>query len=363
MEKKDYYDILGVSKDASAQEIKRAYRRLAKKYHPDHNSDPDAEKKFKEVREAYEVLSDENKRKAYDTYGHAATDGFNPFAGGSGFSGFGDMPFDVNDIFETFFGGGFSSKSWGATNEKSTSQKGQDIRYRVEIDFLDAIHGTVLEFKIKKNIRCDACDGTGSETKKRVPCPQCQGSGTVRSVKQTIFGQVAVDQVCSQCNGLGTVPEKVCKVCNGTGLVSKSVDQKIKIPAGSYDGMVLRFKEAGDQSINGVPGDLYIELVVNPDARFDRKGFDIYSSKEISMYDAALGAIVDIETVWGTVKLKIPAGTQSGQIFKIKDKGAPILGKSNQFGDHFVKITVKIPTKLSRKERKMLAELRNMVNS
>lgn len=362
MEKKDYYDILGVSKDATAQEIKRAYRRLAKKYHPDHNSAPDAEEKFKEIREAYEVLSDENKRKAYDTYGHAATDGFNPFAGGTGFSGFEDMPFDVNDIFETFFGGGFSSNQWGTASRNSSSKKGQDIRYRVEIDFLDAIHGTILEFKIKKNVKCDACDGTGSETKKRVTCPQCQGRGTVRTVKQTIFGQVAVDQVCNQCNGIGTIPEKVCKVCNGTGLVSKAVDQKIKIPAGSYDGMVLRFKEGGDQSLDGVPGDLYVELVVNPDARFDRKGFDIYSSKEISMYDAALGAVIDVETVWGVVKLKIPAGTQSGQIFKIKGKGAPVLGKSNVRGDHFVKIVVKIPTKLSRKERKILEELRGAVN-
>jgi len=360
MAKKEFYKILGVSEDASKEEIKKAYRKLVKKYHPDMNKEDGAEGKFKEVQEAYEVLSDESKREAYDQYGQAGTAGFEP---GGGFNGFNNQgaPFDMGDIFGSFFGGGgdfgFGMGGQGQTRD----DRGADIRYRVNLSFMEAMEGGEFDIGIRRDIPCEHCDGTGSETKKTKKCTKCDGQGRVRTVRNTMLGQMSVVGVCDMCQGKGEIPEEKCKVCGGIGTESEEKTMKIKIPAGAYDGMTLRFRAGGNAGRrNGTPGDLYIEVEVEPSEEFERRGSDIYSTQEVSVYTAVLGDTIKVNTIHGEVKLKIPKGTQPSTVFRIEDKGAPVLGKEDQTGDHYVKVDVEIPKRLSRKEKKLWEEMKSL---
>lgn len=358
MDKKDYYEVLGVSKDSSQEEIKKAYRKLVKKYHPDVNKESNAEEKFKEVQEAYEVLSDESKRSAYDQYGHAGTAGFDP---GTGFNGFNTSgaPFDMGDIFGSFFGGNNFGFDFGMGRDSGPREdRGADIRYRVNLSFMEAMKGGEFNIRIKRDIACKHCDGTGSETKKTKKCTECNGTGRTRNIRSTILGQISVVGTCEKCSGTGEIPEERCKICGGTGIKSEDKSMKIKIPAGAYDGMVLRFRSGGNVGRrNGTVGDLYIEIEVEPSKEFERRGSDIYSEEEIPVYTAVLGGNIEVNTIYGEVKLKIPQGTQPNTVFRLEDKGAPVLGREGRKGDHYVKVKVNIPSRLSRKERKMWEEL------
>lgn len=360
MDKKDYYEVLGISKDSSKEDIKKAYRKLVKKYHPDVNKASDAEEKFKEVQEAYEVLSDESKRSAYDQYGHAGTAGFDPGTNG-GFSGFntGETPFDMGDILGSFFGGNDFGFNFGMGGDSGPrDDKGADIRYRVNLSFMEAMNGGEFDIKIKRDVTCGHCDGTGSETKKTKKCRECNGTGRVRTVKNTILGQMSVVGTCETCGGTGEIPEEKCKVCGGIGIESEDKTMKIKIPEGAYDGMLLRFRGGGNAGRrNGISGDLYIEIEVEPSKEFERRGSDIYSEEEIPVYTAVLGGNIEVNTIHGEVKLKIPQGTQPSTVFRLENKGAPVLGREGRRGDHYVKIRVKIPNRLSRKERKVWEEM------
>lgn len=361
MSKRDYYEVLGVSKDSKKEDIKKAYRKLVKKYHPDVNKDGDAEEKFKEIQEAYEVLSDEGKRSAYDQYGHAGTQGFNP--GSNGFNGYGysGEPFDMGDIFNTFFGGNMGGFDFGFGPQRRNNLKGEDIRYKIRLSFIEAMEGGEFEIKIRRNVACSTCNGSGSSTGKRVTCDICNGSGRERRVQNSILGQIAVMAECSKCKGTGKVPEKECPKCHGTGIESEESKVKIKVPKGSYDGMVLRFREGGNVGVGGTPaGDLFIEVEVEPSAKFERRGSDLYSTENIPVYVAVLGGTIDVETIYGDVDLKIPSGTQSGTIFRIKDKGAPVIGRESEQGDLYVKVNVDIPKRVSRKERKLWEEMRDL---
>lgn len=357
MSKRDYYEILGISKDSTKEDIKKAYRKLVKKYHPDVNKEEGSEEKFKEVQEAYEVLSDDTKRKAYDQYGHAGTEGFNPNGASNGYGSYGESPFDMGDIFNSIFGGsmgGFGFDFGG--NESRRSNVGEDLRYRIKMSFEEAIKGTEYEIKIKRNIPCTRCDGTGSDNKKRKTCDVCGGTGRERRMQNSFLGQISVMAECHKCHGLGTIPDVVCSRCNGTGVESSMENVKIKIPKGAYDGMVLKFREGGNAGLDGF-GDLYIEVEVEPSEKFERRGNDLYSTEVIPVYTAVLGGNIDAETIDGVVKLKIPKGTQSGTVFRIKGKGSPVLGRDRLVGDLYVKVDVQIPSKLSKEERKLWEQL------
>lgn len=361
--KKDYYEILGVDKEASQDELKKAYRKLVKKYHPDVNDAEDAETKFKEVQEAYEVLSDESKRKAYDQYGHAGTAGFggqgDPY---SGFNGYGQgTPFDMGDIFNTFFGGNASGFGFGGQGARQTQVKGSDIRYKIRLDFDEAVKGGTYKLNIERDVPCTHCEGTGSETGETKVCPTCGGSGRVQKVQRTILGSISVNSVCEECQGTGEVPEEKCKECGGTGKEVERREEKIKVPAGAYDGMILRFKGGGNAGPKGTPpGDLYIEIEVEPSEEFERRGNDLYSETAIPIHMAVLGGETKVNTPHGKVKLKIPKATEGGSIFRIRDKGMPVLGSEDERGDLYVKTILDVPKRLSRKEKKLWEELENI---
>ncbi len=368
MEKRDYYEILGLKKEASQAEIKKAYRKFVKKYHPDVNKEVGAEEKFKEVQEAYEILSDESKRSAYDQYGHAGTAGFNPGSSSSysEYSDFGGAPFDMGDIFNTMFGGGmgngfgFGFGGQGASGIRE--DEGSDIRYRIRLSFDEAMKGGEFKIGVRREVKCDKCDGTGSSSGKKKECPACKGTGQERQVRNTIFGQMAVMSPCSNCKGAGFIIDDPCSKCKGLGVESVEEGMNVKIPAGAYDGMVLRFGAGGNAGRNGGSvGDLYIEIEVESSTLFERRGNDIYSEKSIPVYSAVLGDEIEVKTIFKDVKLKIPKGTQSGTIFKLKGKGAPLFNSPKDRGDHYVRINIEIPTKLSREEKKLWEEYRDRV--
>ncbi len=361
MEKRDYYEVLGISKEASEQEIKKAYRKLAKQYHPDVNKEDGAENKFKEVQEAYENLSDSSKRSAYDKYGHAGTEGF---SGGGGFGGFDfnqGAPFDMGDIFGSFFNGGGFGADFGFGTRRQSDTRGRDLRYRIRLDFMESMKGGEYELDVDREVACEKCEGTGSENKKRKKCDTCDGNGRVQKVQNSILGRMAFVSECDVCHGTGEVPEKECSVCSGRGVVSEQEKVKVKIPAGAYDGMVLRFRGSGGAGRNNQPaGDLFIELEVEPHEKFERREFDIYTVEDIDVYTAVLGDTISVDTIDGKVNLKIPNGTQSGTVFRIKEKGSAILGRDGQRGDAYVKVNIDIPKKLSKKERKLWEDLKKI---
>ncbi|MBN2652176.1 MAG: molecular chaperone DnaJ [Spirochaetales bacterium] len=365
MSKTDYYQLLGVSKDASKEDIKKAYRKLAIKYHPDRNrDDKDAEQKFKEATEAYEVLSDDKKRQIYDQYGFA---GLNGMGGGGGahdysnvfrdfediFSGFGDF----SDIFGSFFGGGSRTRR---PNSQGGS-RGSDLRYDVQIPFEQAVYGTSLELSFAQEQKCEACSGTGAKDNSgRTTCPTCNGVGQVRRSS----GFFSMATTCPTCNGEGSVIKNPCTACNGTGTERKNRKLKVTIPPGVDTGRRISLSGQGNAGKNGgSAGDLHIFLQVKPHEYFERDGFDLYAVIPISIVQATIGADVTIKTLDNkNITVKIPAGTQNGKFIRIKNEGVPFGKDTTRKGDLNIKVLVTVPEKIGRKERELLSQLGEMLN-
>jgi molecular chaperone DnaJ len=346
--KADYYEVLGVSREVSEQELKSAYRKLAMKFHPDRNpGDHAAEEKFKEASEAYQVLSDADKRAAYDRFGPAAVNGGGP-GGFGGFSG----SVDLGDIFGDLFGEMFNMG--GAQQRTSRQQRGDDLRYDLAIKFEDAIFGTQTEIKIRRLETCETCHGTGSASGRGPSvCPQCHGRGQIR-YQQGFF---SVARTCSSCSGRGSIISDPCQTCRGETRLTKEVKLTVKVPAGVEEGTRIRYTGEGDGGRGGGPsGDLYIVLTIRAHEFFEREGQNVHCVIPISFPQAALGAEIEIEGVDGPVTLKIPEGTQSGKEIRVPRRGVPFLNEKGR-GDLIVKVVVQIPKKLSRAQREMIAEL------
>jgi molecular chaperone DnaJ len=358
MSKRDYYEVLGVGKDASADEIKKAFRRLAVQHHPDKEGGD--ETKFKEVNEAYEVLKDPSKRQRYDQFGHAGVGGASN-GGGNPFAGFGgqgqNVHFDfgdlgLGDLFENFFGGG------GPSRGQQRQARGRDVETRVDISFEQAVFGTEVNLDLTLEDTCEHCKGTTAEPGYEFKtCDRCKGSGQIVSVTQTIFGNIQQASICPTCKGKGKIPEKICTVCRGKGTQAKRQDVKLKIPAGVDDGATIRLREHGEAVANGPKGDLYVNIRVKPHKKFTREGDIILSDEHVSMVDAALGVEIDVETVDGLIKMKVPAGTQSGSDFKLSGHGVPYL-RSEVRGPHIITVVVDTPTKLSKSQRELLEQFK-----
>lgn len=352
--KRDYYEVLGVSKNASDDDIKRAFRKLAHQYHPD-KAGGDAEK-FKEINEANQVLSDPAKRQRYDQFGHAAEQmggGGGGFGGFEGFSGFGGQgaSFDFGDISE-MFGGMFGGGSRGGRRER----RGDDIQMDIQLGFLEAVFGVEKTISLRKTAQCEECAGSGAEKGSSLKtCNDCRGAGQVRTVQQTILGAIQSTRMCDTCHGSGKVPEKKCHACHGSGVTKAHKEFAVKIPAGINDGETMRMTGQGEAVTGGRSGDLYLTIRVKHDKRFERDNFDIRSRVELSFATAALGTSLDVETVDGPVEVTIPHGTQPGTVLRLKGRGVPRLNGSGR-GDHFVEVVVKIPERLSKGQRKALEE-------
>ncbi len=350
---KDYYDILGISKSASADEVKKAYRKLALKYHPDKGGGPELEVKFKEINEAYSVLSDESKRRQYDQYGQTFSN-----AGGGGFNTAGfDFDFQnmdsMGDIFETFFGGG------GRTSKRSKADvtRGRDVELMVEITFEEAVFGADKTIQVELEAVCETCDGSGSKTGKSKTCMQCKGDGHVKQMRQTMFGMIAQMGVCSECGGVGEIPEVVCTTCRGFGRLKKPVKIAINIPAGIDDGQTVRIPHKGGAGLRGgKAGDLYLVVRVLPSREYRREGFDLYKTISIAYTTAVLGGNIAVPTLFGEINLKIPPATRGGEIFKVKGYGVPRVNASAK-GDLLVQVELDVPSRLTLKQRKLLQEL------
>ena len=346
MSKRDYYDVLGVSKSATKEEIRKAYRKLSKQYHPDLNKEADAEVKFKEVTEAFEVLSDENKRASYDQYGHEG-----PSQGFGGFGGGGAEGFGFEDIFSTFFGGSARRR------DPNAPQKGNDLQYTMTVDFMDAIFGKKTEIEIPREEVCDTCDGTGAKKGTSVKtCTECNGSGEISVAQNTPFGQVVNRRTCSTCQGTGKIIPEKCETCHGKGRVTKKKIIEVSIPAGVDQGQRLRVGGQGEAGINGgPPGDLYIVFNVRPHKRFIREEDDIILELTLTFPQASLGDELEVPTVHGKVKLKIPAGTQNGTTFRLRGKGVPNV-HGHGVGDQHVIVKVITPKKMTEKQKELLRE-------
>lgn len=357
-EKRDYYDVLGIAKSASEDDIKKAYRKLAKQYHPDVNKAPDAEAKFKEINEAYEVLSDSQKRANYDQFGHAGMDG----AGfGNGFSGFSGMGMDdLGDIFSSFMGGGFSGFNFGSNRYSRANGpvKGENRYMSMDIEFLEAIHGVKKTINISVDKTCPHCNGSGAQSASDIEtCPTCRGTGKVTRQSRTAFGIMQTQSVCPDCGGSGKYIKKRCSHCSGLGYNSTKEQVEVSIPAGISSGQQVRLSGYGERGENGgYNGDLYIEIRVKPHKYFQRQGNNIYIEIPVSSIQATLGTKVDVPTPNGDVELTIPAGTQPGQQLRIKGYGVKDL-RSNNVGDEYVTVAVEIPKKLSREERELYEKL------
>ena len=354
--KRDYYDVLGVDKSADATAIKKAYRKLAMKYHPDKNpGDKEAEEKFKEINEAYEVLSDETKRRNYDQFGHEGVNG-QGFGGAGGFGGQGFGGFDdiFGDIFGDMFGGGFGG---GSRQRRRGPERGADIKQRVNISFEEAAFGKKVQVKINRSEECDQCHGSGAKpgTSKKT-CPTCHGSGQVQSVQRTPFGNIASTRTCSTCNGEGEVIDSPCSKCHGKGSIRKTKTIEVDIPAGIDNGQMIKLGGQGELGTRGGPrGDLYIEVNVQSHPLFTRDGYDVYLEMPITFAQATLGDKIQVPTLDGKVEYEVPEGTQTGTVFRLKGKGIPKL-KSNVRGDQYVKVTVEIPKKLNEKQKELVRE-------
>lgn len=347
MNNTEYYNRLGVSKDASQDEIKRAYRKMSKKYHPDINKEPGAEEKYKEVQEAYETLSDDQKRAAYDQYG---PDGANGFGGQGGFGGFdGGAGFGgFEDIFSSFFGG-------GATRNPNAPRQGDDLQYRVNLSFEEAIFGAEKEVHYNREATCKTCSGSGAKPgTSPVTCGRCHGQGVINVDTQTPLGMMRRQVTCDVCHGTGQEIKEPCQTCHGTGHEKQSHKVSVKIPAGVETGQQIRLAGQGEAGFNGGPyGDLFVIINVNPSDKFTRDGSTIYYTLNISFVQAALGDTVEVPTVHGNVEMTIPAGTQTGKTFRLKGKGAPRLRGGSQ-GDQHVTVKIVTPTKLNDAQKEAL---------
>ena len=358
-EKRDYYEVLGLQKGASDEEIKKAFRKMAMKYHPDRNpDDKEAEEKFKEVNEAYGVLSDPDKKSKYDRFGHAGVDPSAGFGGGAGgFGGFGGF----EDIFDMFTGGGGFGGFGGFGGQQRRNngpRKGADLQKAISITFEEAAFGCKKEIEISKFVKCGTCNGEGTKpgTSKKT-CPVCNGSGQVTSVQRTPFGQFQSVTQCGNCGGTGQVNESPCDNCKGTGKVRKSVKIAVNIPAGVDNESVIPIRGEGEPGTNGGPnGDLYIVLSVKPHKMFKRNGSDLYLEIPISFDQAALGADITVPTLEGKVSYKVPAGTQPGTTFRLKGKGVRNV-RTDKMGDLYVKVNLEVPTKLNHKQKKAIEEM------
>ncbi|HSM56375.1 MAG TPA: molecular chaperone DnaJ [Candidatus Sulfomarinibacteraceae bacterium] len=346
--KADYYDILGVARTASKEEIKKAYRRLARRYHPDVSEEDNADEKFKEISEAYEVLSDDKKRAAYDRFGHAGVRG-------SGAAGFEDFGFGgVADIFEEFFGG-FSA---GSRRRKRGPRRGADLRYDMAVTFEEAVFGTDKEIEIRRPEVCPTCNGSGAEPGTQPErCTQCNGTGEVRRVQQSILGQFVNVSMCPNCRGQGEVITSPCRTCNGRKQVQQQRKLKVHVPAGIRSEQQIRLTgEGAPGSDGGPPGNLYVVVRVEDHALFQRRGDDILINLEINVAQAALGDEITVPTVDGDATLSIPAGTQSGTVFRLRDRGVPHLNGGGR-GDQLVMTQVVVPTNLSSRQRELFEEM------
>ena len=348
MNNTEYYDRLGVSKDASQDEIKRAYRKMSKKYHPDINKEPGAEEKYKEVQEAYETLSDDQKRAAYDQYGPDGANagfggqgGFGGFDGGAGFGGF-------EDIFSSFFGG-------GATRNPNAPRQGDDLQYRVNLSFEEAVFGAEKEVHYNREATCKTCSGSGAKPgTSPVTCGRCHGQGVINVDTQTPLGVMRRQVTCDVCHGTGQEIKDPCQTCHGTGHEKQSHKVSVKIPAGVETGQQIRLAGQGEAGFNGGPyGDLFVIINVNPSDKFTRDGSTIYYTLNVSFVQAALGDTVEVPTVHGNVEMTIPAGTQTGKTFRLKGKGAPRLRGGSQ-GDQHVTVKIVTPTKLNDAQKEAL---------
>jgi molecular chaperone DnaJ len=343
--KRDYYEVLGVSRDATNEEIKKAFRRLAFEYHPDRNREDGAEAKFKEVNEAYEILSDVDKRAAYDRFGHSGTEGF--FS--RGFDGFDFGGF--GDIFEAFFGG-------TSTTTRQAPRQGGDLRYKVSISFEEAALGCEKEIEITRVETCATCRGTRSRPGSQpARCPNCDGSGQIRRVQRSLFGQFINTTVCNQCHGEGRLVTDPCPDCKGSGTQKQKRRIPVNIPAGVDDGNGIRLSGEGDAGSRGGPaGNLYVVLSVTQHEFFEREGDDVLYELPVNFAEAALGTEVDVPTLYGPARLKVPAGSQSGRIFRLKDKGISHLHGHGR-GDQLVQLRVVTPESLNKEQRKLFEEL------
>lgn len=359
--KRDYYEVLGLSKGASEDEIKSSYRKLAKKYHPDLNKEPGAEEKFKEVQEAYEVLSDPKKRARYDQFGHAAFDQNGGASGFNGFDGFqsGFQDVDLGDIFGSFFGGGARRSS----SRRTGPIKGNDSFISIKISFMDSVNGKHIEVPINFDETCSSCNGSGAQTPNDIViCSNCKGTGYVRQRTQTIFGTMETQASCPTCNGTGKTIKNKCSACGGKGYKKTKIKIDVNIPAGINDGQQIRVAGKGERGLNGGPnGDLYIEVNVSKDSFFKREGNDIHVDLTMNMIDACLGAVVEIPTVYGNVDLTIPEGTQNNQILKLKGKGFKDLRSAN-YGDQYVHIKVETPKNLNSEQKDLLTRFMEIEN-
>ena len=351
-DKRDYYEVLGVDKNASPDEIKKAYRKLAMKYHPDQNpGDKSAEEKFKEVNEAYEVLSDADKKSRYDQFGFAGVDP-NYGAGGGGFDGFSGFG-GFGDIFSDLFGGGFGG--FGGGSRQNAPRQGENVSAQITISFEEAAFGCEKELNITRVESCNACRGTGAkEGTQPETCPNCRGSGTVRTTRQTAFGAFAQTSPCPKCGGKGKIIKEPCPTCRGKGKVRVNKKIKVNIPAGIEDGQAVRVRGEGSSGSNGGPnGDVLVSVRVRPHELFERDGANVLCEMPITFAQAALGAEIEVPTLDGKVRYRIPEGTQSGTTFRFKGRGVQYVGYKNR-GDQYVTVTVEVPTHLSKAQKDLL---------
>jgi len=358
---RDFYEVLGISRSADVASIKSAYRKLAKRFHPDANPGKDTTAQFQEINRAYEVLSNPDLKQRYDTYGErgVGTSAASEGAGQSPFGGYGGQQVDLGDIFDSFFGGG--GGAGGRTRNRGPIQ-GDDLRFDLDIDFKTAVFGGEEKVRIRHLEKCDTCNGNGVKPGSKInTCAQCNGSGVTVQVSRTPLGNFQTQQTCPTCRGTGEIVEEYCGTCSGQGLNQKTKQIKVTIPAGVEDGNKLRVRGEGDAGPKGgPPGDLYIFLKVREDRNFRREGPEVYSETSISYVDAILGASMKVPVVDGMVNIKIPPGTQPGQVMRLKGNGAPRLGNPNQRGDHYVTVNIDIPKKISGDEKDLMEKLKKL---
>lgn len=361
-DKRDYYEVLGVSKDVSSDDLKKAYRKLAKQYHPDMNpGDKTAETKFKEVNEAYEVLNDPAKRQRYDQFGHAGVDP-SYGGGGAGYGGGGFGGFDVGDIFESFFGGGFSGFGGSSrTRNPNGPIRGNDINVTLGLSFMEAAKGCKQQIQVQRLEKCDVCGGSGAKSGTTAEtCTECGGTGQVKVSQRTPIGVIQTTRTCSKCSGKGKVIKEPCPDCRGMGRVRHTRTLEVSVPAGIDDGQTFVLRGQGDQGVNGGPsGDVNIMVTLRPDTLFERDGFDVWCDIPITFSQAVLGDEITVPTIDGKVKYTVPEGTQSGTVFRLRNKGIQYVNGRGR-GDQYVKVNIEVPRNLTGKQKEALRKFEEL---